>query len=72
MMRVAILSALALSALPIGVLADEVTCGFLLPQTLLDSSGPEAKAARQLAEKLTGVMPIVAGRWMSDAQRFCA
>ena len=61
-MRVAFLSVLLLAASPIGVLADEVTCGFLLPQTSLDASGPEAKAARQLAEKLTEATPVIIGQ----------
>jgi formylglycine-generating enzyme required for sulfatase activity len=62
MMRAAFSSALLLAALRIGVLADEVTCGFLLPETSLEAPGPEAKAARLLAEKLTAATPVIVGR----------
>lgn len=58
MKPIAYLSALLIVALPMGVWANEITCGFLLPQTLLDASGPEAQAAWQLADKLTAATPI--------------
>ncbi len=60
MIRAASLSVIVgFLALPVGISAEELSCGVLLPQTSLDQSGPEAKAARQLAEKLTAATPIL-------------
>ena len=45
----------------VAIVLTLVVIGFLLPRTSLDASGPEAKAARQLAEKLTAATPVIAG-----------
>jgi len=61
MTRVAFLSVLLTAALPLALSADEVACGFLVPGTSVDASGPEAQAAWALAGKLAKATPILVG-----------